>query len=928
MAAGDDIKNILTNLLKVGSTVESTKKSLEQMGSISITPDMDPKTAENILKLKKNMEALAKATEEYNKIQDEKNTIDASTVEGQQKLAEANARQMAELKKKDAAERKNVETLTIINTKEKERVRSTEEATQKIIENWKQGTIQGKVYTSLTGSLMKFTAGLTAGAMAMKLLNRVSDAAKARNDIMISSFQDLSDSIPTAAASLWDYEAAARSAQATAIELGMANENTTDMMVRYAKVVGTDSPKALGALTEATLAMAKVMNITGSEAMAYVQARMDNFGGSAAAALQHLDELRETTVAYNKALGGTKVRADDVLKVIQDITNSNTVYAADQRFLSQIMMRTSSTLQAQGESYNYASRMAENYTKALTSEAPEWMQITNAFDIAKVVKGNLDKAGKLLPEFAKKLDASKPGLSKKVQELLSAGYSEYDVTRLLGDTLKGTDLAMNLMSEKIAKLGAGAGGISRLAAVYGKTHQEAEEMYKSALKTQAIEKVGAQFRSEDAKQRKIGRDALKQTLGISDELLNDAAENTSLQETLIRQYGEKKALLEAENAAMETRNHHAEIYARTTEEIEKAEEGLNRTKDALAAAEKGGNEAEIDKARSEMQYYSDTIKRLQEDKDAAYAQVTGEREGDQSILGALTAKTKKFMEATSIFTGNAFYALLEKASAPVVLGLGAVALIIGRGFGAQKRMEGLLEQIARNTAMKGYGGGGGGGFGGGGRGGKSNRRQRRYEASKGIKSKGVGGMRGMWGKTKGLFGKSGSFLKGASRSAMGLGKGLLKKVPGLGLASTLMDSGTAFAMGDSKGATKSLIGGGGAAIGTLIGGALGSIVPGAGTMIGGALGGMAGEAIANMISDKVMNYDDVDSARKKLDVAPQLVQPVQGTSQNTAGVMALGTAVGQAGQTLDPNGSVTVTLPFMQWLAQGMQKGNTGPFGG
>ena len=929
-----DISKILTDLLKATDAAKGAKQALNDMNNVKLSVDMDIKEIENINKLKKAISSLSKAQEELIELEKQKRT----EIEATGNLSKETAEKMIKTNK-------IIETSSrvVLDTKRQEakaieeNTRRYEEQRQAIVENWKQNTVQGKVFSAVTGKVAQFTAGITAGAMALRLLNRVSEAADTRNKIMIASFGELKDGFSEAVTSIWSYEAATRSAQATAIELGMANENVSEMMIRYNRIVGTDNPKALGALTEATLAMAKVMNISGSEAMSYVQTKMDQFGGSASSALQELDDLREATVKYNKTLIGTRTRSDDVLKVIQDITNSSTVYAADQRFLSQIMMRTSSTLQAQGESYNYAQRMAESYTKALSSEAPEWMQITNAFDITKEVKANVDKAGNLLPEFSKKLDAAKPGLAKKVQELLDAGYSEYDVTRLLGDTLKDTDLGMTLMSKKIVELGKGAGGISRLAAVYGKTHQEALALYQSAVKTQTIEDTKGKFKQKSLTLIDVEYSKMKDVLKLKDSDIELARKDEGFRESLINMYAEQISLGESQEAIEKRKLENSRLLKENEEEIRLAK--LN-----VANLEKTGSQAAVEAAEI-------NLKKLEERNDALKKQISGDAVGNDTILGALTNKVKDFQKMTGMFTGAWIKAKFEEYSGPVVLGVAAVAAVLWKGFGMQSRMEKWLEAIAENTAMK--GGGGGGGYGGGGDGGvndsmndarttkrrdalrkkrgflgnaKRTSRRGLVNAARGIRNLGRGGItKGLMNAGKGLMGGAG----GLFGAAKGLGKGLLKKIPGLGLAATLMDSGTAYAMGDSKGATKSLVGGGGAAVGTLIGGALGSIVPGAGTMIGGALGGMAGEAIANMLSDKFMNYDSVDSARSTLDAQPQQqnAQSIQGASQNSGGTTST-SAMGQASKTLDPSGNVTVTLPFMEWMAQGVQKANTGPFGG
>lgn len=907
----DKIASILTNLLKTAGAADAAKNALNELNNFKITADMDPKAIDNILKLRKAVKSLSEAEEEYNKIKKDKEGLDLSTAKGQQELQKLNSQQLTLMKKMQQAQRVSTDYVRQYNNATKEKIRQYEEDRQAIIKNYKENTIQGKVLTALTGNVAKFAAGITAGSMALKLYNRIQDSARVRNELMIAGFRDLDDGILSAVGSVGAYESAVRSAEATAISLGMANENVTDIMVQYQRIVGTDSPKALGALAEATLAMAKVMNISGAEAMTYVQSRMDNFGGSAASALQHLDDLRESVVGYNKALAGTRLRGDDVLKVIQDITNSNTVYAADQRFLSQIMMRTSTTLQAQGESYNYAQRAAEKYTKALSSEAPEWMQITNAFDITKEVRANVDEAGNLLPEFAKKLDAAKPGLSKKVKELLDAGYSEYDVTRLLGDTLKDTEIGMTSMSKKIVELGNGAGGISRLAAVYGKTHLEALELYKAAVKTQEIEEtrrvLADQTSQESITMADVQYSKMKEVLGLKDEEIAKARIDEKYREGLIRMYAEEKATGESRLAIKEREAKASLELANNTKEIEKAQKELD-------AAKESGSETSI-------KYYEGELKRLNDQRSDLIKQATGDAVGNETILGALTNKVKDFQRATGLLTGDWFKAKFTEFSSPVVLGLGALTALGWKGFDLQGKMERWLEEIATNTSN--MGGGYGGGYGGPEGGGGAPRKRRKTGAEKMAQRARILGKKGA-----GRFGRRGL---GAVGSLLGKGKDLygtlsknplMRKMGGFaGVAGTLM-SGFNFVTNVGQ-AHKERGWRGVAQEGLRTGlGAAGAIAGGLSPIPGGAmLGGMAGSWIGDKLADwdiarqkesKLTELSNEAVQRQKQILEQQAIPTMlQQPSQSTTSRGTSNSSGGPVGATFDGvngDGSGTITL--------------------
>jgi Mn-dependent DtxR family transcriptional regulator len=911
-----DIKDVLTDVLKTMDSVDGLKKSLEDLGKLKVDAGVDLKSIRNVEKLQTAVKSLAKAREALAKAEQEEMEIRKAGNELSEEQKEKYDEAEAAVKKYEKAvvnsaisQKNAIDSLT----------KKAEEEKELIMERFKQNTILGKSYNLLTGKVAQFAAGITAGTLALKAIGRFTDAARLRNDMMIASYRKLDDSFSEALSGTLDYEAAMRKAETAAISMGMANENVSDIMIRYQRVVGNATPEALGALTEATLAMAKVMGITGAQAIDYVQARMDNFGGTAADALSSLDEMREGMVKLNNGLFNVNIRGDDVVRTIQDITNSSGVYAVDQRFLSQILMRTSATLQAQGESYTYAQKMAENYTKALSSDAPEWMQITNSFDITKEVEANtetiINEKGEqvkaLTTDFAARLDAAKPGLSKKVQDLLNAGYSQYDVTRLLGETLKDTEIGMTSMSKKIVELGKSS--ISTLASVYGKSYMEAEEMYKSAVKTQEMEKMTAKFKSANVVEQQAANEEIKKYLKVSDEVIQNSKTDKALQDTLIKQYAEAKSLEEARTAESATRLAAQKQYDAILGKIEKTEQ-------SLAIARVNGKEGDI-------KYYEDALKGLQEEKNRAYAQITNEKTGDSSILGALTKKVQDFQKATSMLTGDWFKAKFNEYSGPIQLATGALGMLLMRGLGVkltgiQKVLDNKIYGVLVKIANKSSGGGSDDdGFGGGSRG-----RRRRNKSLKNTKmGRGAGGglFKRAAGATKGLFGRSGGFLKGGLKGVGKLGKGLLKKVPGLGLGFAALDAGDAFASGGAKGATKSLIGSGGGAVGSVVGGALGSIVPGLGTIIGATVGGFVGDALGGVAADMydkfTSNPEEIKTKltpQNQVNINAAMAQKGQQSGDQQAAAMSGMT--GDLGK-LNPDGSVTLTINnFMETYVQAM----------
>jgi hypothetical protein len=912
-----DIQDILTDILRAGDSIDGLKKSLSDLAKMKASIPLEGiniKSIRNIEKLQTAVDSLTRAKEDL---------AEAEKAEAEARKAGGKALEEAKKRTEEitAAAIKQEKQLAEIALAEKARHDEAQkralEQKEDIINRFKQNTLLGKSYSALTGPIAKFAAGLTAGTLALKAIGRFTDAAKLRNDMMIASYRKLDDTLGDALSGTLSYESAMRQAESAAIRYGMANENVADMMIRYQRVVGESTPEALGALTEATLAMAKVMGITGAQAIDYVQARMDNFGGTAADALKSLDELREGTVKYNTTLQGVRIRGDDVIRTIQDITNSNGVYAVDQRFLSQVLMRTSATLQAQGESYNFAQKQAENYTKALTSDAPEWMQITNAFDIAKDVmsKDNMvvgeNGAKSLTDSYAAELERAKPGLSKKVTEILNSPYSEYDKTRLLGETLKDTEIGMKSMSAKIVELGNSS--ISTLAAVYGKSYMEAETMFKSAKATVELEKIKGEYLKRNGDELNKTELEMMKIMGISKKTIMEARNDKSAQKVLLSRFAEKKVLKEtADMIKLQKGKDQAAANKIHADMLKKQAE--------LDEAKKGTNKEDIAQKEAELAALQESHSKLQ-------AKIKDDNVGDMGIIGKLTAKVDQFQQATGLLTGNWLKAAFNDLSSPLVLAAGAAGMFIVKGLGGrfdsiQSTLDDKIYKVLTNIESKTGGDGSGGGSpGGGGKFGKrgiglGNKRTIlkrlnpfRKGGFKGVANNIMRSTRGSW---KGLGGLAKNAIKGGGLLTAGLGA---------------VDAYQSYKEKGLKGAAKSMVSSGSAMGGSAIGAAIGTaLLPGIGTAIGMSLGGMAGGALGDFAGDmyeklskpneKTLNATQNVLATQMPNAAAQKDAAINGKTVTSDGPMpGLGGDMGK----LNPDGSVTLTINnFMDVFAQSM----------
>ncbi|WP_405155614.1 hypothetical protein [Paenibacillus sp. FSL K6-0108] len=120
----------------------------------------------------------------------------------------------------------------------------------------------------------------------------------------------------------------------------------------------------------------------------------------------------------------------------------------------------------------------------------------------------------------------------------------------------------------------------------------------------------------------------------------------------------------------------------------------------------------------------------------------------------------------------------------------------------------------------------------------------------------IGGIDGMWGDVKGLFGGSGGGAGGGGASGImsklggGLAKGAGKLFAPIRMFSNIKD----LASAPPEERVRALGSVAGSALGTTLGSILGSVIPVGGTLAGGAIGGWLGEKAGGWVGDKVGGF--------------------------------------------------------------------------
>jgi len=719
---------LASNSAKSSTGVDKLTSSLKKLGPLAA------KDIININNLNKAIKENIQVTKQYAKIKAELEKKVNSGNEATEKEIE-NCEKWAKVERKSASIVKDAhnQVTDAIDRKQK----SQDKTYAAALENFRTNTLLGKSYGVLTSHVTNLAAKFGFLGLAGMALTRHIKAANVQQDIMIQSYRGLSSDIVDFTDKSMDLSKAMAKSEATAQRMGVSTEYVTEAYTKFARIVGTSSPKVLGTLTEGAITVSKSLGISVPEAIDFVSTRMDKFGGSAASAIASLNNIREETKSVNDAFGRTVVRGDDVARTLLDISKQTTMYAIDQRFVGSILRDNISKLQSNGDSYEQASKKAKAFTEAVTGKAPEWMKVFSAQDIYSQIAEISPE--QFVSQFGSELEAAKPGLTKEVQSILNdKNMGQYSKMMLLQEMLSGTTVGINSMNKQILKLANHPQGVALIAKQFGVTLAEAQGMVTQAKaldeQTKVINKLNAQGIVSLREKFKLGDKEYTLSQDQADEVTRagEAAKATAKFAAMKTGQTIKNSEVEAAgNAArkaaiksildqkQQEQNIENDLARMKSEEIanDKAILGINQQITDLSK-KKADMQKKIasmpeGKEKEELQKDMDRIDKLIKGKEldrTRYESKAAEAKGATAGLKTVEEINKQLLtdfQGYSVNTGGYFKAMITEMSdtkglliAAGVMGFGQILL---KQTGAVGRIEKLL---AEYTAGKLAGGGG------------------------------------------------------------------------------------------------------------------------------------------------------------------------------------------------------------------------------
>lgn len=717
----EDISSTLETIASQSTQVDQLTKSLNELSAAKnkALKAGDVSALVNLNKMEKSIKKLIATSEQYAQAQEQ---VQAAQKEGRE-LTEEELENLDKLNKEYKNSAKVVQDYQKAQVQAHEATReSMEKAKAKAYEYWKTHNLLGQGVSFLTGELMQLAGKLTLTGLAWKALTRHAQAAELRQNILIQSYrgfgkevegqkagldaqgkklEDTSDGFFDVAKSASKYSEAMAKAESTAHMMGVSTDAVSESMQKFSRITGSQSPEELGKLTEGAITVSRALGISVPEAVDFVSTRMDKFGGSAASAIVSLNQIRTETENTNKAFGRTVIRGDDVVRTLSDISRQTNMYAIDQRFVGNILRDTVGRLQATGDSYETAQKKAAAFSKAITGEAPEWMQIYAGQDVMQALNKGLtmgkDGVAVLNETLAAEMEAAKPGLAKEVGKILGdksmGGYSKM---RLIQELTRGTTVGMTAMNDQILKIAKNPQGVLLISKQFGVTMNEAAAMVDSA-------KLMKKEQQDLARLSKAGTAAELMKVAAQDESLRITKEQAEKLYDASMTDKDRAETIKAMRADQKEEDTIKQDVARLKEEADRNQKMTEQSEAAIA---------KYTEMRTAALAAGDTgtanaLDRMIADKKAEISRYEGKEDKAKKGLSTIEDINSELLnqfESYAMNTGGFVKAKLSEISTTLNLLIGAASVGIIRYLMKQTGILERIKDVVSERLAEGYGG--------------------------------------------------------------------------------------------------------------------------------------------------------------------------------------------------------------------------------
>lgn len=286
-------------------------------------------------------------------------------------------------------------------------------------------------------TLAKFegAAGVTLGVkMLGDAWTSVAEIYRSTNKLAITMGDTNRRSFSNFAQSIMDAQRITSNMQGNVGRLGYTMEEMNEVVQKIRVGIRFDREGRLGVtainnLTNETALFAKICNIDLGEAVNMASTRIHQYGMSAEEAISDMVQMRSTLLAMSSGIKGTNIPLDDMVKLIDEASQSSQSYIVDARLMTQAMRGAANQAVALGASKKQAMDITKGMGEVL-SKAPDFIALPTGLDLLSQLTGG--DSEKFLSKFNEATRTQLIDIKKMADE---GKVNPYYLARTLNDVI-------------------------------------------------------------------------------------------------------------------------------------------------------------------------------------------------------------------------------------------------------------------------------------------------------------------------------------------------------------------------------------------------------------------------------------------------------------------------------------------------------------
>ena len=308
----------------------------------------------------------------------------------------------------------------------------------------------GRAKMSEMLSKVEGPAGMTLGVKFLgDAWTNVAEVYRSTNKLAITMGDTNRRSFSNFAKSIMDAQRMAGNMQQNVGRLGYTMEEMNDVVQKIRVGIRFDREGRLGVtainnLTNETALFARMCNIDLSEAVNMASTRIHQYGMSSEEAISDMTQMRATLLAMSSGIKGTNVPLDDMVKLIDEASQSSQSYIVDARLMTQAMRGAANQAVAMGASKKQAMEITKGMGEVL-SKAPEFISLPVGMDLLSQLTGGDSE------NFLSKFDEATRKQLRDIKKMADEGtVNPYYLAKSLNDVIGSSNAGIEAQLDRFS----------------------------------------------------------------------------------------------------------------------------------------------------------------------------------------------------------------------------------------------------------------------------------------------------------------------------------------------------------------------------------------------------------------------------------------------------------------------------------------------